>query len=350
MAKFLEELSQLAALPYYRLKIGLGAKEGSLTSTVQTTAEGVIIGHRYGYVMAVGLVRAGWSKSVALLVRFLPVVDPEALKKAVTKDPKLKKFSAARMVGQDTLVYQFPWPFGFTAAKACALIDELLSVVSQFASPLKPHACEKCGGAADLVLKNCVPTILCSACQSSVATEQQRLKGEYDAVETDYFSGTFAALAGALIYALVWGVGGHWLSRAVNGVPVKLWAVMPFLGAALVAKLYSMGAKKITPVGMVITAAATAIAAIAGDTLFFSLQIMQHYSVSLGAALRGVLRHLWEIKTDGFYEWLVTAMDVSAVVGSAFILREMRPKFKADFQVLRPETMPTNSFAATNTR
>src|SRR5919204_1873552 len=103
---YLQKIAALTGLQHFPRQGPWGGKSGSL------------IGSRDGYVTALGFHHSREGATVAILLRFKKVADPELLKASLKENPALpaKKPGKLAAVGSDFLRWE--WRYRFTKPKA----------------------------------------------------------------------------------------------------------------------------------------------------------------------------------------------------------------------------------------
>src|SRR5258708_6378579 len=257
--------------------------------------KGIVLGRREGFLVAVGLVSAGRSRTLGVLVRYRRGTPKEAIENALKALPTFKGFAGRKTlkVSEDGLVGG--WPYALkkpTPAAVLAFVDEIVSPLRGLALPLGGK-CEDCNGVgvSDVTLVDGIPGYHCAACQSRITVEKERAAEEYKNRPANYLLGVPAAIAMAATAGTAWGLFVSWAEAGSDSWSPKLHIVAGFFVAALVAWALFKAAGKVTRVGQTIAILLAIGAKFWGDVLFYTFDLLGRRHTHLGLSLLSWTQH-----------------------------------------------------------
>jgi hypothetical protein len=312
---YLAQVASLAGLRHFENQGPWGRKAGA------------VMGMRDGYIECIGLIRAGNSSKVVIILRFRKIEQPEMLKTGLVQNlsPDEKKHGKLAAVGKDFARWE--WTYSFSKPKpedVAHLADHLREAIKPLAAGLDAK-CEDCQTTTDLILQNGLPVYRCLGCQERLRHELDKATMDYEALEPKYVNGLVLGVGAAIVGGLAWGL----IAYGINYI---------FLYGAIgigyfVAWAMIKGTGKVTLLGQVLIPILTVASVLFGDVIFFTLAVMREKHLAFsGELLRAIVTHLYEIETgaNGVIS-LIFAL-IGAGVGLYSIAR--RPKFKAAFEPL----------------
>lgn len=320
--KWMTELAGLTGLAHYPKQGPFGQKEG------------VLIGDRDGYILAIGPAKSDRQASINLMLRFpemqqpdgfRPLVD-QALEKAPTLPESERKAVKKMQVGADFFLWQWNYSFGKpkadqVAALASALVDAAKQVAPKFAG-----RCEICKSSStpEILLRNAVPGYYCSGCQEKLRAEGEAADQAYETLPTNFPKGLLFGAIAALAGGIVWGLVAYGINR------IFLWGGVVIGG--LVSWAVFKGIGKINTAGKIAVGILTVASVLFGDALFYALAAAREFKISFSLELLKIaLQSLWELEANENGAFSIAA----ALLGAGYIMYTKRkPKFTPEFQRL----------------
>lgn len=313
--------------------------------------KGVVLGLREGYLVAVGLVSAGKSTTLGVLVRYGRGTPKEAIESALKALPTFKSFTGRKTlkVSEDGLVVG--WPYAIrkpTPDAVLAFVDEILSPLRGLALPFSGK-CEDCSSASvsDVTLVNGIPGYHCASCQLRFAAEKERAAEEYKNRPANYMLGVPAAIAMAALAGTAWGFFVSWAEAGSDSWSPKLHIVAGFFVSGLVAWVMFKAAGKVTRVGQAIAIVLAIAGKFWGDSLFYTFDLLIGWHTNVGlnvlswtqhdfqvfkSFLNFVLHRFWAFKLYGFDRKFVLLFDLVWALGIPWFPWGKLPKFIPNFE------------------
>jgi len=133
--------------------------------------KGIVLGRQGGFLVAVGLVKAGDNTTLAVMVRFRKGSPTEAIQTKLKELPTFNGFAGRKTLQIGTQGLVAGWPFAFkkpTPDVVIAFVNEIVGQLQGLALPFSGK-CEECGShdVDEVTLMNRVPGYLCPSCQSA---------------------------------------------------------------------------------------------------------------------------------------------------------------------------------------
>jgi len=307
--EWLCQLSKRTGLPYYEEHKLFGGKAGALIGTSE------------GYIVALGVGKAGRRKAVKVLLRYANTQDPSHVKLAL--DPARGKFKPVTggTTAALTRTYSFSRPDPSDVADQ---LRNLLAALKTSASPINGK-CEKCGKAEpDLILLNDVPTHYCSACQAQFAQNLDAAATAYENLESNLPRGLACGIGAALAGGLAWG-GFTYLSHQVS-----LWGT--FIIGVFVSIAVVKGSGKVTWTSRVMIGLLTIASVVLGDSVFYALTIAKESQIPFGVAMKFVAGNFLKIETNA--SGGIVSMLFALIAAGTVMYATREPAFKAQFVTL----------------
>jgi len=335
--------------------------------------KGIALGLRQGYLVAVGLVSAGRSTSLALMVRFRRGSPKEAIESTLKSLSPFKSFTARRAlkVSEDGLLVVWPYAFKKPEPQAVvAFIAEILSTIRALALPFSGK-CEDCNNTeiSEVTLVNRIPGYHCAACQTRFVAEKKQAAEEYNSRPANYFAGIPVAVAVAAVTGTAWGLLASVLEAGTGKWEPKLHICVGFGIASLIAVSLFKAMGKVTRTGQVLAILFTILAKFWGDALYFTFDVLSGPKFHVGtnflnwkpdehlmfrAILVVVLRRFWLLKLFDFWGKFVFAADLAWAISIPWLPWGKIPNFTPTFERVGPlrESVPpqyAQSFSAKST-
>jgi len=325
--KYLSQVAQLTALRHC-------PKQGPFGES-----DGVAIGNRNGYIVAIGPAKDGDQSTISIMVRF-PEVPEETVRAALrhsstlavaletgsVEDKHLKKAT----LGPDVLLWKLEYTFGKpkaekVAALAIALADSLKGAVPDFQGK-----CENCRSqsVSEIMLMNGIPVYYCGSCQFKLQGETEQIARDYEAMDANIFNGVLFGFAASVVGAIAWGGVAYALNR------IFLWGAI--LIGYMVAWAVIKGMGRINLAGQVSIGVFTVLSVLMGDVLFYTLSVMKLEQVPFSMELvTNIVANFWAIETDSD-GGLFSLLFALGGAGYAIYTKGRKPKFQAIFEPLAP--------------
>lgn len=306
-----------------------------------------LIGLREGMLCGVGLVQVGNVRSLGLLVRYAPLMDVAPLQSALKALEPFKGFVSKKTATVAPGSVTIGWPLGFRKPKPedmLQLLDAVIGQIKMFTAPL-PDKCEECGGsgAGAITLMNGFPGHHCASCQMRMAQEQEQAKQQYAMRDSNFFGGLVAATLTAIVLGIAWGVGGYYMERAFDGIPIKLWAVIIIAMPALVGLAMAKGAGKVQMLAQAVPVALLSLGTnLLADVVYYSLVVANTYQRSFSLRIvEFVALNLWKLKVSNGWGILFLVCQVLGMLVGIGALKGAQPKFETTFMLVEPRTRAT---------
>ncbi len=310
--EWLTQLSQLTQVPYYPNHALFEDKAGSL------------IGVRDGYLVALGLGKAGNGQSaVKLLLRYGKSENPQledSLKAAKGKFGELKADDSAASAAR---TYSFGKPEPQETADS---LTSLLTALRSSAVPALAGHCEHCQRSENqITLFDGVPAYVCSNCQQQIQGELSAAGAQYEQMETNYPQGLLYGVGAAIAGGLAWGL----VAYAIN--TILLWGAIGI--GYLVGQAVVRGMGKVTWPGRILMGVLTVASVLFGDLLFYTLSVMKEQGLpfSFGLVME-ILSNFVAIETES--EGGLASVGFALVGAGIVIYSTRRPEFHARFEPL----------------
>jgi len=309
---YLQQVANRTGLRHYPQQGPWGKKSGS------------VVGTRDNYVTAIGFSYNGQNASLAILLRFKRLEQPE-LVKSTLKGAEIKKGKLGA-VGNDFVRWEWKYSFSKPGAEEVAkLVEDLRTAIKTVTTPFDGR-CEHCASTPmqSLTLLNGMPMFICAACQERVRNELNQAAEKYEMLTPNYPNGLVLGLGAAALGGLAWGLVAYGLNY------IFLWGAI--LIGYIVAAAVLRGTGKVTRLGQIIIPVLTIASVLFGDAIFYTLIIMKQEHVAFsGKLLNAVLLHLWQLEIQG--SGVLSLL--FGLVGAGYALYSARkPKFQAVSQSL----------------
>lgn len=325
--KYLAKVAELTALRHC-------PKQGPFGES-----DGVAIGNRNGYIVAIGPAKDGNQSTISIMVRF-PDVPEETVRTALLNSSTLavaletgsveEKHLKKATIGPDALLWKLEYTFGKpkaekVAALTIALTDSLKGVVPDFQGK-----CEQCRSqsVSEIMLMNSMPVYFCSGCQFKLQGETDQVARDYEAMEANLMGGILFGSLAAAVGALAWGGVAYAINR------IFLWGAIGI--GFLVAWAVIKGMGRINLAGQIAIGVLTVLSVMMGDVLFYTLSVMKLEQVPFSFELvANIIANFWAIETDS--SGGIASM-LFALGGAGYAVYSMgrKPKFQAVFERLAP--------------